>query len=851
MVHGSVAHALIQWDAYRNFYALPSKPPAQLPPSNVVRHPASPVADHGIEATDPIEFLASIAGAATLVIDPERRRIESADERVAAMLGYAPDALNELPVEVFTDVFPGVLDAPVRVVGHGRGRLSWVGTWRRRDGSLVHLHCHSLEQRLAHRRRLLVVARTLDDRFDEAALELAQLSETQLSAASFWMRPDGQIVHTNTAFRFRTRHVGPDLAGRYFWDISSSGHTRAAWTAIWEEVESDVWVSLELNLARADQSDMPAVLAMHSAVVDGERLICAFVSDNQDAQRQEGGRDRYALAALGANDGLWDWHLGKNNVHYSSRWAALVGDTDDELPPTPETWLERIHPEDRNRVQVELDAHLENETAHFLSEHRLQHRSGTYRWMLVRGVAVRNVRGTAVRLAGSMSDITHRKNAEARLRFEAFHDPLTGLANRALFIRRLQGALATAQTPDAPSHFAVLFLDVDGFKLVNDSLGHTVGDMLLRAIASRLKRCVRGVDTVARLGGDEFTVLIEQVEEIGDIEQVAARVQEEIGVPFNLRGYEIFSSVSLGVVLSGPNYHEAEELLRDANIAMYRAKASGRGRLAHFDTSMRSAAVHRLTMETDLRRALERNELRLNYQPLIDLKTGRIKGFEALVRWHSGKRGQIMPSDFIPLAEETGLIVPIGRWTLQTACEEAVRWAEDHVDGEQLSVSVNLSGRQLILPYLVDEVREILEATGITPSRLNLEITESVLMENAEAARMRLVALKELGVCLHIDDFGTGYSSLAYLHRFPIDTLKIDRSFISDTDNYEDPWAIVATIQTLASRLGMTVTAEGVEEKVHLDKLRELNCDTAQGYYIARPLDGEHLDALVRENRRW
>ncbi|TNF29109.1 MAG: EAL domain-containing protein, partial [Deltaproteobacteria bacterium] len=627
-----------------------------------------------------------------------------------------------------------------------------------------------------------------------------------------------------------------------------------AWPAHWARAMADGGVTVEVSVTGADGHEIPCELACRAVVLDGVSCLCAFVADisERELARQQfiEAEERYALAALGANDGLWDWDIARGSVVYSSRWASLVGFSEHELPRTVASWLDRVHPDDRMRVDTELASHLDGAAPHFESEHRVQHKDGTYRWVLFRGIAVRDAGGRPVRMAGSTADVTHRKSAEARLRFEAFHDPLTGLANRALLIRRVQHALESRDA-DAPadSGFAVVVVDIDDFNLVNDSLGHTLGDMLLRAVASRLKRSLRAVDTVARLGNDEFCLLLEHV---GDAEvlRAADRIQEEMGVPFNLRGYEIYTSASLGVAFGRPGHDEAEGLLRDANIAMFRAKQEGRGRRAIFDDSMRRAALDRLTLETDLRRAVERNELVLDYQPIVSLATGAIAGFEALARWNHPKRGVVMPGDFIPLAEETGLIVPLGRWVLLTACEEAARW--ERLGHGPLAVSVNVSARQLALPYLVEQVAQVLEQTGLDPHRLNLEITESVLLEQATSVVAKLRELRRIGVGLHIDDFGTGYSSLAYLQRFPCDTLKIDKSFlVSGPTPEDDPWAIVQTIRSLARLLGMKVTVEGVERQEHVDRLRELGCEHAQGYFMSRPVEAAEIPALIAAGKRW
>ncbi|HUJ26370.1 MAG TPA: EAL domain-containing protein [Myxococcales bacterium] len=431
------------------------------------------------------------------------------------------------------------------------------------------------------------------------------------------------------------------------------------------------------------------------------------------------------------------------------------------------------------------------------------------------------------------TDVTARRKAQARLLQAAFYDPLTGLPNRALFKDRLEVAFARAQGREA-ARFAVLFLDLDRFKLVNDSLGHRAGDELLVQIARRLESCRRAGDTVARLGGDEFTLLVESVNNEEDAIAVAERVHRALAPPFLLEGHEVFAGASIGIALGGPATERVEHLLRDADTAMYRAKVRG-CRHAVFDSSMHERAMAALRMENELRRAMERGELRVHYQPIVEISTGRSVGVEALVRWEHRERGLVPPGDFIPLAEETGLVVPLGRWVLDESCRAL------SVLPQPLTLSVNLSGRQLLQPEFCEHLRETLARCGIEPSRLRLELTESLLIGNGAAAVQALVNLRSTGVRLCIDDFGTGYSSLSYLHELPIDALKIDRSFIAAMADDERKIKIVQTILLLGKGLGIEVVAEGVETSQQAEALAKLGCDRAQGYFFARPSPLEQL----------
>jgi diguanylate cyclase (GGDEF)-like protein len=438
------------------------------------------------------------------------------------------------------------------------------------------------------------------------------------------------------------------------------------------------------------------------------------------------------------------------------------------------------------------------------------------------------------------------QQSKEHFRHAAFHDALTGLPNRALLTDHLKLALERARRrPD--HHFAVLFIDLDRFKNINDSLGHSIGDDLLIAIARRVEECLRPMDTVARLGGDEFAILLDGLEDTDAAVHVAERVQIELMKPFNLGGHEVYTTVSIGIALSMTGYVHPEHLLRDADIAMYRAKENGKARYELFDTVMHARAVALLQLENDLRRAVERQEFCVHYQPIIALDNDRLAGFEALVRWEHPERGTVFPSEFISLAEETGLITEIGQWVLRESCRQVRQWQWQSPMNRPLTLSVNLSSKQFTQPNLIEQVKLILEETDFDPRCLRLEITESVVMENAEQAAHMLSQLRELGVHLSIDDFGTGYSSLSYLHRFPVTTLKIDRSFISRMGAGDENLEIVRTIMTLASNLGMEVIAEGVETKEQLAQLRALKCDYGQGYLFSRPVQSADAEQLIQE----
>ena len=452
--------------------------------------------------------------------------------------------------------------------------------------------------------------------------------------------------------------------------------------------------------------------------------------------------------------------------------------------------------------------------------------------------------GQPVGASAIARDITADRRAEQQLLHGAMHDPLTDLSNRTFFIERVAQALDRSRHDDE-YRFAVLFLDFDKFKVVNDSLGHAAGDRLLRGIAERLRGCIRPCDVVARFGGDEFTLLLEGVSALPDVEEATRRIQECFNAPFDLEGRRVFVTVSIGVALSVHAFDGPDDLLRASDMAMYRAKARGRGNFQIFHPEMLRRALARFGTEADLRNAVDRGDFRLVFQPIVEIRTGRVHAFEALLRWHHPERGVIQPLSFIPVAEESGLIVPIGRWVLREACSQARRWRHLAPDGEPVRISVNLSAKQLGNPHIVDEVRDTLREERLDARCLRLEITETVLMDSVETSVARLQQLGRLGVALHMDDFGTGYSSLSLLPRFPIQTIKIDRSFVHRLGVRRTDHELVGSIVDLIKRLGMGMIAEGIETVSQCDRLAALGCEFGQGFYFAKPLDAAAAGALL------
>ncbi len=576
-----------------------------------------------------------------------------------------------------------------------------------------------------------------------------------------------------------------------------------------------------------------------------ERALRYAITHQHALARLAESEQRHALAMQGANDGLWDWDVRENRLFFSPRWKQMLGYSEPELGDAPGEWLGRVHPDDRAAAAQALEAHLSGASHHFEHEHRIQHRDGSYRWMLARGMAVRDTHGRAIRVVGSQTDVTDRKQAEQRLQHDAMHDALTGLPNRVLFLDRLDQAIRRAKRATPTAAAAVLFLDLDRFKLVNDSLGHQVGDRLLIAVARRLESAVRPPDTVARLGGDEFTVLLDGVSDVHEAAAVAERVQQTLRTPFDIDDRELHIGASIGIALADADA-APQTVLRDADVAMYRAKADGKGCHAVFDGRMHEQVMRRLDMETELRKVIEDRRLEVAYQPIVQAATGRIVGFEALCRWPDGG-GFVEPAEFVPIAEETGLIVPLGDWIMHTACAQLAAWRELPA-GAGLTIGVNISHRQIADPEFVSRLAEALHDTGLDPRALRLEVKESALSREPESVQRVLHhALDVHGVRSHIDDFGTGASSLRLLHGFPGDAVKIHRALVIGMGREPGAFEIVKALVGLAHNLGLEVIAEGVETAAQLDHLKLLGCEFAQGFHISAPLRPEDATALLAE----
>ena len=549
-------------------------------------------------------------------------------------------------------------------------------------------------------------------------------------------------------------------------------------------------------------------------------------------------------------------------LYNSPAYLKVLGYSPEDLNATSS--IEQIHPDDRPRVLKAAEkARLSGQGERM--EYRVRHKDGSWRTLESTASPIRNEKGQTDKLVIVNRDITERKRAEEMLAHNAFHDGLTNLPNRALFLDRLQQALTLSKRH--PNYkFAVLLIDVDEFKIINDSLGHAAGDDLLIQIGQRLKESVRRADTVsrprtsdvpdrpanddtlARLGGDEFTILLDDIRDPIEAVRVAERMQAELAIPFVVNQQGIVISASIGIAASTSPHTHAEDLLRDADIAMYRAKRAGKACCEVSDTAMHENAVKRLQLETDLRKALDQGQFRVYYQPIVSLQTGKITGFEALTRWQRPE-GILAPIAFIAVAEETGLIIPMNRQLLREACQHLRSWQSEFPSDSPLTMSVNITSREFVQPDLVSEIRKSLDQTGVDPGCLQLEIIETIAMGDAEKSGHVLAQLKALGVRLSIDDFGTGYSSLSRLRRIPVDTLKIDRAFISNMDTDPENREIVRAIIVLAHNLGLKVVAEGTEKEEHIDLLKQFNCEMAQGYLFSRPADDQAMLKLLASNR--
>lgn len=591
-------------------------------------------------------------------------------------------------------------------------------------------------------------------------------------------------------------------------------------------------VSLELSTRLILEKGAPVAVQGIGRDITERRRQDDMIKASERRYRQLGEGIFHQVWTAGP-DGRIDYVNGRTMEYFDL--------TSDEL--IANGWCDGIHPDDLDACLRTWEHSIATGDIYEM-EFRIKRFDGVYRWHKACATCSRDDEGNIVKWFGTNTDIDDQKQSEAKLNYFARHDPLTDLPNRAEFMNHLRMAIDRADSSPM-TRFAVLFLDLDRFKVINDSLGHLVGDALLRQIADRLRKHVRPGDVVARLGGDEFTILLNRTGGVSDVVQVAERVQRNLAIPFQIDGYEVFTSASIGIIVSDEIMRQPEDFLRDADSAMYRAKEAGKARYEIFDREMHAQNLNLLELETDLRHAVEREEFELLYQPIVDLQAGTVREFEALIRWRHPRYGLVGPDSFVGAAEESGLIISIGDWIIRRACRQLAEWQA--VSKTQLAISVNLSAKQLMHPTLIELVTDVMQETRLGPKQLKIEVTESTVMEHSERSMSVLSELARLGVSLSTDDFGTGYSSLSYLRRFPFNRLKIDRSFIDEMGGNEKSAAIVKTILMLGDNLGIEVVAEGIETEKQLESLMSLGCRLGQGFLFSRPVSAEKANEIIRE----
>jgi diguanylate cyclase (GGDEF)-like protein/PAS domain S-box-containing protein len=660
--------------------------------------------------------------------------------------------------------------------------------------------------------------------------------------------PEGRMLDANAALvRILGYPSREDLMEVNVRDLYLDPADRHEWQAVLESGERAAVQTFEAQLRRQHGTVIWARFSLRAVRDDAGRIVRYegaledITGRRQAEEALRASEERFRALVQNASDLIGILEQSGSVRYESPSHQRVLGHAPEEHQG--KSFLDLVHPQERQVVAAALRSLAEQPGEIATLEYRRRHRDGT--WRTIESTASNLLGHPAVAgIVLNSHDITERKQAEERLLHDALHDELTGLPNRALFMDRLTQSMERSRREPARLTI-VLFLDIDRFKIVNDSLGHLVGDELLVQIASSLSSALRPTDTIARVGGDEFAILLDGARDASDAEQIASRIHERLTTPINLHGHEVFLTASIGIALHTVDYERPEDLLRDADTAMYRAKSLGPACHVVFNRGMHQFVMARLQLETDLRRALERGQIQVWYQPFVDLRSGEVGGFEALLRWAHPRHGIILPDEFLPVAEETGLIVPMGSFVLEESCRRIRELQRKHPEHRRLRLSVNLSNKQFFQADLFEQVRRALASSGLEPACLGLEITEGVIIQHAESANTRFARLKSLGVQLYLDDFGKGYSSLNYLHRFPMDLLKIDRSFVSRVEEAAGNLAILEAIVTLAHQLGMEVVAEGIQTAGQVKKIRSLGCEYGQGYLFSKPLPSDDIEDLI------
>jgi diguanylate cyclase (GGDEF)-like protein/PAS domain S-box-containing protein len=787
-----------------------------------------------------------------LLIDAETRAIVDANPAACKFYGYSREELKTKSITDINTLPPQMVKREVRNAKNEQ-RGYFIFPHRLASGEIRDVEVHSSPLQLSNRNLLYSIIHDVTERKrDEKAVKESEEKYRDLfeNATDLIYTHDlsGNFTSLNRAGEVITGYSREEAMRMNISEVVAPEFLETARAMITSKISSETVTSYELEIiakgGRRVSLELRSRVILHNDSPVGVQGIGRDITARKQVEEAlKLSESRYRFLSDGIMHHVWTARADGKLNYVSRRTLEYFGRTRQEM--LEESWQNAVHPEDLSECMARWKHSLAT-GEYYETEFRLRGADGVYRWHLSRANASLDGDGIIVNWFGTNTDIHDKKMAEAKLNHSALHDTLTDLPNRTEFMNHLEKAIKTA-VEDESFRFAVLFLDLDRFKVINDSLGHIVGDKLLIGIARRLRACVRPSDIVARLGGDEFTILLNRTGDISEVAVIAERLQKTLSKPFKFNNHEVFSSASIGITLSDRSNRQPEDFLRDADSAMYRAKESGKARFEIFDQAMHVRNVNLLQLESDLRRAVKRDEFEVYYQPVVALEKGEVKEFEALIRWRHPRRGLISPSEFITIAEETGLIIQLGEWILIEACRQTAEWQKRFPDFGELSVSVNLSAKQLTHPLLTARVREILEQSELDARYLKLEVTESTVMENAETALGVLQELRALGVSLSTDDFGTGYSSLSYLHRFPFQRLKIDRSFVSEMDKNIKSEAIVRSILMLGQNLEIETVAEGIENEEQLWQLRSLGCPFGQGYLFSPPVPASGADKLLTE----